>query len=279
MADTGDLQHLELVVLADAGERDAVVDLADLVQRARRVLGDDDDPVGRLQRHQAAAPGDALAGVVGPVLHHLLGRDVERHAHRPAPSSRPPSWASARRSMSSSGSIRNPATSITAIVGKMRRTRSGPPVAASSSAAANSDRSARSTASSRLEALAPERLDPVLGVDAAGAGGLEVALLVAAAGDVVAEHPAPRPALVVAGEQRHDHEALHRRGQVGPHELGELVGLALERERLALDLLVVLELGLEQLHHLRRRTGGARERDAGVARRPGTPSRCAGWRW
>ena len=30
---------------------------------------------------QAAAAGDALAGVVGPVLHHLLGRDVERHAH------------------------------------------------------------------------------------------------------------------------------------------------------------------------------------------------------
>ena len=45
MADAGDPQHLELVVLADAGERDAVVDLADLVQRAGRVLGDDDDAV------------------------------------------------------------------------------------------------------------------------------------------------------------------------------------------------------------------------------------------
>ena len=34
LAHAGDAQHLELVVLADAGERDAVVDLADLVERA-----------------------------------------------------------------------------------------------------------------------------------------------------------------------------------------------------------------------------------------------------
>ena len=47
LAHAGDAQHLELVVLADPGERDAVVDLADLVERAERVLGDDHDAVDR----------------------------------------------------------------------------------------------------------------------------------------------------------------------------------------------------------------------------------------
>ena len=80
--DTGDAELVELVVLADTGERDAVVDLADLAQRLRRVLGDDGDPVGVAQRDQCSTAGDAFAGVVGTVLHHLFGGDVERHAHR-----------------------------------------------------------------------------------------------------------------------------------------------------------------------------------------------------
>ena len=70
--------------------------------------------------------------------------------------------------------------------------------------------------------------------------------------------------MVEAGEERDDDEALHRRGQVRPHHLAELVGLALEAERLALDLLVVLELHLEQLHHLDRGAGRAGDGDAGV---------------
>ena len=85
VADPGDLEHLELVVLPDAGEGDPVVDLRDLVEGAGRVLGHEGDSVGVLQRNERTAPGDALAGVVGPVLHHLLGRDVERHAHRSVP--------------------------------------------------------------------------------------------------------------------------------------------------------------------------------------------------
>ena len=39
VADAGDAELVELVVVADAGEGDAVVDLADLAQRVRRVLG------------------------------------------------------------------------------------------------------------------------------------------------------------------------------------------------------------------------------------------------
>ena len=66
--------------------------------------------------------------------------------------------------------------------------------------------------------------------------------------------PWPR-AQVVAGEQGHDHEALHGHGQVLAHHLAQLVGLALEAERHALDLLVVLELGLEEPDHLHGRTG------------------------
>ena len=69
--------------------------------------------------------------------------------------------------------------------------------------------------------------------------------------------------LVVAREQRHDREALHRRGQVAAHHHAELVGLAFEAQHLALHLLVVLELGLEQLHHLDRGPGRTRDRDAG----------------
>src|SRR5690606_30884000 len=61
---------------------DAVVDLGDLVQRGRGVLRAQQDAALVAERGQAAAPGDALAGVVGPVLHHLLGGDVERHGHQ-----------------------------------------------------------------------------------------------------------------------------------------------------------------------------------------------------
>ena len=133
----------------------------------------------------------------------------------------------------------------------------------SSSAAANSDAIASAIGLVGVEAFAPARLDPVAGVHAARALGLEVELLVAAAGDVVAEDAAAVGGGVEAGEERHDHEALHRHRQVGAHHLPELVRLALEAERLALHLLVVLELDLEELHHLDRRPGRAGDGDAG----------------
>ena len=69
-------------------------------------------------------------------------------------------------------------------------------------------------------------------------------------------------ALVEPGEERHDDEALQGGGQVGADHLRELVGLALERQGLALDLLVVLELGLEQADHLVAGPGDTREGDA-----------------
>jgi hypothetical protein len=70
--DAGDPQVLELVVHADGSERDAVVDLGDLAQ-ALRVLRDEDDAPVVLQHDDRAAAGDALARVVGLVLHQLLG--------------------------------------------------------------------------------------------------------------------------------------------------------------------------------------------------------------
>ena len=66
-------QLVELVVAADAGEGDAVVDLADLAEVVRGVLGDEGDAVVVGEGDQRTAPGDALPGVVRPVLHHLLG--------------------------------------------------------------------------------------------------------------------------------------------------------------------------------------------------------------
>ncbi len=80
-ADAGHAQLVELVVLADAGEGDPVVDLAHLAQRLGRVLGDDDDAVEIAQRHERPAACDALARVVGAVLHQLFGGDVERRRH------------------------------------------------------------------------------------------------------------------------------------------------------------------------------------------------------
>ena len=51
--------------------------------------------------------------------------------------------------------------------------------------------------------------------------------------------------------------------EVAADHRGEPVGLAVEGERGALDLLVVLELDLEQPHHLDREAGGAGDADAG----------------
>jgi hypothetical protein len=81
-ANASNTKAVELVVLAHATERDAVVDLAQLAECAARILGDEHDAVVVPGRDHGAPPGDALAREVGPVLHHLLGSDVERHAHR-----------------------------------------------------------------------------------------------------------------------------------------------------------------------------------------------------
>src|SRR5690606_3900571 len=69
----------------DRGERDAVVDLRDLVERARRVLRRERDPVLVREDHDGPAARDALAREVRPVLHELLGRDVEGHVHSASP--------------------------------------------------------------------------------------------------------------------------------------------------------------------------------------------------
>src|SRR5437868_15389592 len=67
------------------------------------------------------------------------------------------------------------------------------------------------------EPFAPSRLDPVAGVNAARALRLEVELLVTATRHVVAENPSAFAGRVVAREERHDREALHRGGPGGAH--------------------------------------------------------------
>jgi len=89
-------------------------------------------------------------------------------------------------------------------------------------------------------------------------------LLVTAARDVIGEDPAAHGAEVETGEHRDHGQALHRHRKVRPDHGREPVGLALEREQGALDLLVVLELDLEQLHDLDGQAGGARDPDGGV---------------
>ncbi len=81
MTDAGHPQRFELVVLPHPGERDPIVDLADLVEGSAGVFPQQENAVDVLQRHYRAAPGYAFDGVLGPVLHELLGRDVEGKAH------------------------------------------------------------------------------------------------------------------------------------------------------------------------------------------------------
>ena len=120
------------------------------------------------------------------------------------------------------------------------------------------------------EPVGPRRARPVQLLErgarvlAARAGRRVVGLLVPAPRDVVVEDPSLGAAQVVAGEDGHDHEALHRHREVHPDHLAELVRLALERQAVALHLLVVLELRLEQAGHLDGRPGRAGDRDRGV---------------
>ena len=130
-----------------------------------------------------------------------------------------------------------------------------------------------------VHALAPRGLDPVAGVDAAGAVGLEVGFLVLAAGDVVAEHPA-----ACCGGRRSRRTAARPRspamaaGRLARTICASWLALPSRLQELALDLLVVLELHLEQAHHLDRRARRRRRWRRPRSRRPGTPSPCAGWR-
>ena len=83
-------EAFEFVVLADRGERDLVVDLADLVQRRRRVLRHEGDPVPAADHHHRAAPGDAFPCEIRTVLHQLFGRNIELLGHLRPPAGRGP---------------------------------------------------------------------------------------------------------------------------------------------------------------------------------------------
>ena len=66
VAHPGDTQLVVLVVLAHSGEGDAVVDLADLVERPRRVLGDDERCRRRRSWPRATGPGRCPSGRTRP---------------------------------------------------------------------------------------------------------------------------------------------------------------------------------------------------------------------
>ena len=101
-------------------------------------------------------------------------------------------------------------------------------------------------------------------VEGARPGRVIVGLLPPPAGDVVSEQPAEPPPFVEPGEQRHHDQPLEGHREVLADHLGQAIGLAVEREALSLHLLVVLELGLEQAHHLGGLAGCAGDGDAGV---------------
>ena len=82
MAHASDTQRIELVVTANATERDAVVDLADLAQGGARVLSNQHNAVDVAHADQGSAASNALAGKVSLVLDQLFRRDVKTgHCH------------------------------------------------------------------------------------------------------------------------------------------------------------------------------------------------------
>ena len=62
---------------------------------------------------------------------------------------------------------------------------------------------------------------------------------------------------VVADEQRNGRQTLQGRAEIAPHHRGQPADLAVEGQRDAFDLLVVLEFDGEQPDHLDRDPGGA----------------------
>src|SRR4051812_12480974 len=93
-----------------------------------------------------------------------------------------------------------------------------------------------------VEVRAPTELDDGASVEAPGAGGDVLPLLVAPTGDVEVPQPATAATAVVPGEDGDDGEPHHRRLKVAADHRCQLIGLAFEAERRPLDLLVVLEL-------------------------------------
>ena len=94
--------------------------------------------------------------------------------------------------------------------GKIRRARSGPPVAESSSAASYSAWSTAIVVSATARSGAVQLLQRTAGEDRARADGEERVLLVAARRWRRRRRSGPRGRLVPAGEQRDDGQALHR---------------------------------------------------------------------
>src|ERR1700728_5193343 len=106
MANTRHPELVVLVVLADPPEGDPVVDLADLVQGAGRVLGHHGDAHVVGGGDEGPTAGDALLGVLRPVLHDLLRRDVVGHAHTARSACLRATSAPKRSATSSSGTSR-----------------------------------------------------------------------------------------------------------------------------------------------------------------------------
>src|SRR4029077_18050925 len=65
----------------DGRETNPVVEFADLLQRPRRVLGDEQHTAGVGQRDDASTAGNAFASELGTLAHRLLGRDEIWKAH------------------------------------------------------------------------------------------------------------------------------------------------------------------------------------------------------
>jgi len=122
------------------------------------------------------------------------------------------------------------------------------------------------------QARSPPLLQRVLRRLRARTRRLVVLFLPAAARRVVVEEPSLVPRLVESTEERDDDEALHGQREVRADHLGEPVRLPLERQPIAGELLVVLELELEEADRLHGLPGRSRDRDRGeVVRREDLP--------
>jgi hypothetical protein len=117
-----DPEVLELAVLADAGERDPVVDLADLVQRRARVLGDEQTPSTYSSPTTDLPRAIPLCAKSDRSLIRCSGGTYGMKL-----TSRPPDDALVARRSSSSPTLSAPSAVTTTTVGKIPAVGSGPP--------------------------------------------------------------------------------------------------------------------------------------------------------
>src|SRR2546427_11542114 len=77
IANPGFAQIFELAIFPHPGKSEAVIDVRDFVQRRARVLRHQEQPLSILESYNGTPLGNALARILGLVLHLVIWRNEE----------------------------------------------------------------------------------------------------------------------------------------------------------------------------------------------------------